>query len=257
MRPAGWRAGAIAERTDRLGVNGADSGFAEFSCVIEYDGGRGRTSCGLSSDLGGGRATMCRLTIVIAFSMVVASGLAAQSPSSCDQWNTGAFFGTATVEDVARCLTAGADVNARDEAGRTPLHGAVGLSGYPTVVEILLAAGADPNARTADGSTPLHWAAGLGRNPAVVEALLAAGADIEARCELGRTPLHEAADPEFWLTKNENLPVVETLLKAGANPNARDEGGSTPLYGADLMNEHPAVVEALLEAGADPRHLAR
>ena len=205
----------------------------------------------------GGRPTMHRLTTAIAFSTMVASGSVAQSAPSCDQWNTGAFFGTATVVDVTTCLTAGADVNARDEAGHTPLHGAAGISGDPAVVEVLLEAGADPNAQTEDGSTPLHWAAGLSRNPAVVEVLLVAGANLEARCELGRTPLHEAADPAFWLAKNENLPVVETLLAAGANPNARDMGGSTPLYGADLMKEHPAVIEALLEAGADPRHLAR
>ena len=54
---------------------------------------------------------------------------------------------------VKTLLDAGADLNARDESGWTPLHWAVWLSETPAVVKTLLDAGADPNARTKDGLT--------------------------------------------------------------------------------------------------------
>ena len=46
----------------------------------------------------------------------------APTGAECDDWNTRGFFRTATVEDVTSCIHGGADVNARDDAGRTPLH---------------------------------------------------------------------------------------------------------------------------------------
>ena len=54
--------------------------------------------------------------------------LSAAGPAAgadCDDWNTGEFFKTATAAEVTGCLQAGADPNARDEHGSTPLHWAV------------------------------------------------------------------------------------------------------------------------------------
>lgn len=42
---------------------------------------------------------------------------------SCAKWNTWAFFERASAADVSRCLRAGANVNARDAGGDTPLQG--------------------------------------------------------------------------------------------------------------------------------------
>ena len=48
----------------------------------------------------------------------VAAALAA-----CDEWNTRAFFEKAAASDVAHCLAGfGAEVNARDFDGLTPLR---------------------------------------------------------------------------------------------------------------------------------------
>jgi len=60
-------------------------------------------------------------------------------------------------------------------------------------VQILLAAGADPNACDQAGKTPLHWAASQG-NGECCHMLLDSGAVIDARDSLfKRTPLHYAA----------------------------------------------------------------
>lgn len=65
------------------------------------------------------------------------------------------FFEAAEASDVVRCLQAGADPNARDEDGETPLHWAK----TGEVVAMLLQAGADLDAREKYGMTPLHTAA--------------------------------------------------------------------------------------------------
>ena len=89
-------------------------------------------------------------------------------------------------------------VNALGEGGITPLMLAARL-GNEAVVSTLLAAGADVNAVDALGFSPLFHAcydaeADVG-HPAVVEALLDAGADIEARIGYGVRPLMYAAGP--------------------------------------------------------------
>ncbi len=139
---------------------------------------------------------------------------------------------------MAALVAAGADVNARDVMGATPLHLA-----NPAGIEVLVVAGADVNARDRLGFTPLHTA--FYTTPAAVEPLLAAGADVNARDESGRTPLH------FVARDNDSESEVELLLAAGADPMARAEDGDTPLHYAARGNGTAAVFEALLAAGAD------
>ena len=112
----------------------------------------------------------------------------------CAEWNTEEFFRTATPEQVTACLAAGADVNdANFGDNDTPLHLAASSNENPAVIGLLLEAGADLEAREVAGETPLHFAAGSA-NAVAVEALLAAGANLEARGEEGRTPLHRSGD---------------------------------------------------------------
>ena len=84
----------------------------------------------------------------------------------------------ATVQD---CLGAGADPNARDGDGFTPLHRAAAHSQTPETVTALVNAAADPNARDVFGLTPLHRAAAFSQTPEIVTALVNAGADLNAR----------------------------------------------------------------------------
>lgn len=77
---------------------------------------------------------------------------------------------------MKKLLAAGANPNATDVTGRTPLAEAANLdtsADAEATVELLLAAGADPSIGDARGETPLSLAAGRGHER-VVEMLLAA-----------------------------------------------------------------------------------
>ncbi|MCY3538142.1 MAG: ankyrin repeat domain-containing protein, partial [Cyanobacteria bacterium MAG IRC3_bin_20] len=165
----------------------------------------------------------------------------------CASWNSASFFREASADDVARCLSQGADLNARTRfVWETPLHMAAAFSETPAVIKALLDAGADLNARTNKiGWTPLHMAASSSETPAVVQVLLNAGADLSARGEGGWTPLHVAA------RSSETPAVVQVLLDAGADLSTRDEDGETPLHTAAVYSKTPAMVQTLLDAGAD------
>ena len=64
------------------------------------------------------------------------------SGPSVDIWEAAR---TGNIEAVKQHLAAGADVNAKDEWDRTPLHYAT-LEGHKEVAELLIANGADVNA---------------------------------------------------------------------------------------------------------------
>lgn len=114
---------------------------------------------------------------------------------------------------VEALLRAGADVDAGNDYGVTPLHLAC-ANGNVAIVRKLLAAGADPNAAKLTGETPLMRCA---RNGVVdaVRALIERGADVN------RTENSEAQTALMWAAAGDHVEVVETLIRAGADVEQR------------------------------------
>ncbi len=75
------------------------------------------------------------------------------------------------------------------------LFDAVEINKSPKVIETLLKAGADIEAKDEYGSTPLMWAA-RHDNPEVIEVLLKAGVNAKAKDKEGKTAADHAKDNE-------------------------------------------------------------
>jgi len=135
----------------------------------------------------------------------------------------------------------GADVNAAQGDGTTPLHWAVYHLDTP-LVAALLERGAETNVVNAYGSSPLAEAI-KAADAGLVERLLAAGADVESTNEDGQTALMLA-------TRSGSFAVAEALVNRGANVNAREIWrGQTPLmWAADAA--FPEAVDLLIGRGA-------
>ena len=195
------------------------------------------------------------------------------------------------LEAARLLLDAGADVNAREANGISPLVMAI-TNRHTPVAALLLARGADPNAADWWGRTPL-WSAvdmrnldldsrtfenGVERGPVLelIDALIAKGADVNARVKefppqrrfmmplgslawvdfTGQTPFVRAA-------LSADVPLMKLLLSKGADPNIATFNGTTALMAAAGVNwvigqtysESPAMyleaVKLCLELGGD------
>ena len=122
--------------------------------------------------------------------------------------------------DVTRLLLEhGADINARNDNGSTPLHLAA-EDGSLEVVRVLLEHGANVGVQDNEGRTPLYVAAAGYERVEVVRMLLEHGANVGAKDNRGRTPLHAAA-------AGNRGGVVRVLLEHGAVVAAEDNKGRT------------------------------
>ena len=106
---------------------------------------------------------------------------------------------------VVKLLERGADVNAVDNDGDAPVHGAA-QTGNVEILDLLIDRGADPNLKNKLGGTPLMWAAVYGHEDAA-RWLIEHGADPSLKDNDGMT----ARD---WAIKNKREKLVALLQKA-------------------------------------------
>jgi uncharacterized protein len=122
---------------------------------------------------------------------------------------------------------------------------------WVTTVRLLLDSGADVEARDEEGDTPLVRAASYGQTE-TFNLLLERGGKINVRDKRGMTPLIAAACACAVATMNSTYDIMKILLEKGANVNARTRDGTTALMMAAGSPDGPASVKLLLSKGADP-----
>ncbi|HEY3823034.1 MAG TPA: ankyrin repeat domain-containing protein, partial [Bryobacteraceae bacterium] len=135
-------------------------------------------------------------------------------------------------------IAAGAHVNDRGGAGRSPLQFA--LLGHLDMVRFLIEKGADVNLRDSEGAGPLDDAAWSGNLDAAA-ILIARGARLnEPDTQTGATPVNEAAF-------RGHTELVRYLLRFDPDVTIADKHGHTPLDNAIRLDREDSAL-LLLEA---------
>ncbi|KAJ3112979.1 hypothetical protein HDU96_003940 [Phlyctochytrium bullatum] len=155
---------------------------------------------------------------------------------------------TGMPEMVTMLKEAGAEIDALDGEGNTPLH--LAIQSMPRMVAVLLEHGANPNAVGPDHLTPLHLAArSFGKDSFwdICEQLLVHGACGKSLDNNGRTPLHILCQIE------DDGADFSRILGLGLwEINLPDVFGKTPLhYLASNRVDRPLAGQALIAFGAD------
>ena len=145
----------------------------------------------------------------------------------------------------------GADVNAKDEKGRTPAFYCVEYGNF-TILNNLDGAGknkVDPNAVDNSGMSLLHCAV-LKKQDAIISYLL------KVRACTPRTQIAKSgASPLYDAARIGTYEMVKNLVTYGADPNAATNAGLTPLHQAAARGNLD-MVKDLVQAGADVNAIA-
>lgn len=152
-----------------------------------------------------------------------------RAPSPLDQEMVEAAF-LCDLGQVRELLARGADPDARDEDGRTPIFSAV-LGGSLALLGMLIEAKADVNARDEHGWTALHVAAEEVL-PEMASLLISSGADVNASDDEGNTPLARAV-----FSARGRHEVVRLLRQHGAKDDVANLAGETPRQLAERLGE--------------------
>ena len=134
----------------------------------------------------------------------------------------------------------GADVNAKNRSGSTPLHWAVSRN-KDSIAKLLIEFGANINSADNLGNTPLHFA--INSKEELILLLIRAGANVNATNNNGSTPIIEA------LLKNNNT-HSKYLLLAGAE-NIKNNAGISPSI-LETLEADNTIKEDLISGQVDP-----
>ena len=146
------------------------------------------------------------------------------------------------LEVIKSLVRQGANVQADDGFGLTPLHHAACSNSYDDILAYLVSQGANVHAKDGSGRTPLHVATD---HIDAVKYLVLQDADVNARDIFDSTPLHNAAQ------HRPRIEVMEYLIFHGADVNAEDKDGNTPLHDAAQFHSRYEVLECILSQGAE------
>eukprot|EP00752_Nemacystus_decipiens_P011995 g10634.t1 len=144
-------------------------------------------------------------------------------------------------EMVQLLLLKGADKDAMDNAGRTPIFVAA-VHDHEATAVALMTAGADVNLGYRSYPMSVLHVASMRGNVSFMRAAIEHGANVDATDDTQSTPLHHAV----ILNRDE---MIDVLVEAGANTEVRDDIGRTPLHCAAFNRPHDALL-ALLKHGA-------
>jgi protein-disulfide isomerase len=178
-------------------------------------------------------------SVVLAIVLLLTGGLACAQPASTPA-DIYTVIRSGDLQAVRQLLAAGAQVDARDNWGRTPLIVAL-QQGKTAIVELLIERGASISMTDAWGRTPLLVATQL-RNTAAIRLLLSRRADVNVANKNDITPLIAAA-------QTGNVEAANLLLGAGAALDRTDNLGWTALMWAASRND-AMLIRMLVERGA-------
>lgn len=151
---------------------------------------------------------------------------------------------TGRIDDVKHYLAAGAEINATDNYGSTPLTEA-SCHDHEHILEFLLKQGADPDIVDGSDWTAMTYACYYRRNLKIMRMLLDAGADINLKNIHGDTIISNICRD----ARNKKR-VVATLLSFGADPNIVSEDSETALMRL-ARSGHTGLMKMLIRYGAD------
>ena len=135
-----------------------------------------------------------------------------------------------------------ANVNQKDMYGDTVLHVATMANVPVNTLSLLVSNGASVNERNKEGVTPLALAIET-RHPEQVKFYSKSGADIYAEDMKGNTPLTKALE-------SDSRKMLETLI-TGSNIAATDSSGNTALHIAIEKDAPLDYIRYLVDAGSD------